>query len=248
MEENISEALIVLNRNASFLQSQVGAVLWSLVLLSLLQTAGLSSCCVLAQPRAEEIKAGMGSWPANPAQPQAEPGSALLKVRYFSDSSNAPGSQHARMGDQEAAASLPHCLGVSFTAWTSPVLRIPVWYHHILHLDYWNWQCSACQLCQWIYWASALLTTLCYSELQFFPLAQRCFCFFHAHFIGGPLCSSSFICLHIPWNITLCQAQNIHISGTDVVFQWHCGPSAAPTTCASYVRLMHLFPSNHFLT
>lgn len=139
MEENISEALIVLNRNTSFLQSQVGVVLWSLVLLYLLQTAGLSSWCVLAQPRAEEIKAGMGSCPANPAQHQAEPDRASLKVRYSPDSSNAPGSQHEKWG---TTRQLPHCLGVSFTAWSSLVHRIPIWYHQILHLDYQNWQCS----------------------------------------------------------------------------------------------------------
>lgn len=107
MEENISEAPIVLNRNTSFLQSQVGAVLWSLVLLSLLQTAGLSSCCVLAQPRAEEIKTGNGILPSKPS---TTPGSAYLKVRYSPDSSNAPGSQHDRMGDHKATASLPGCL------------------------------------------------------------------------------------------------------------------------------------------
>lgn len=104
MEENISEALMVLNRNPSFLQRQGGAVLWNLVLLSLLQNADLSSWCVLAQPRAEEIKAGMGSCPANPAQAQAEAGSAHPAVSYSTES-NAPGSQQDQI--------LPHCLGVS---------------------------------------------------------------------------------------------------------------------------------------
>lgn len=83
MKENISDVLIALNRNTSFLQSRGELCFEGLVLLSPLQAAVLSSCCVSAQPRAEEIKAGMGSCTTKPEHPQAGPGSIYLKVRLF---------------------------------------------------------------------------------------------------------------------------------------------------------------------
>lgn len=58
MKENISEAPTALNRNVPFLELQVEAVLWRPGAPFSLQAAILSSCCVSAQPRAEEIRAG----------------------------------------------------------------------------------------------------------------------------------------------------------------------------------------------